>query len=237
MERNHSEHTQVRRPIIGRPVMGTRRIGLPMYWDPDPPAPQPPQTPPAPNPPAPPATPPSAPPAGGAPAADVEKMRRDNERMRKALEGLQEEKTKAAAAVEEKDREAAAKRGEWEKLYGEEKTKGKTMAEQLEGERKARGELEDFLRSRTKQALDAAPEDVRKSWKAALEAQPSAIAAQTTLDALIATMGASQQSPSPRPGAPGRNRSVIDLRELSKNTPSNRARLNELVLTELKGKG
>lgn len=230
--RNHSEIPMVRRPVIGRQGPGLMRIGVPMYWDPDPPPAPPPAgdaTPPDP--------PPPAPSGGGDAAARLAKLERENERLTEALKKRQDAEAKAKSAAEAKEREAAAKRGEWERLYGEEQSKSKTLAEQLESERLARGELETFLSERMEQALKSVEdESVRKTWKAALEGQ-APLQAQRTLDALMATLGNAQQStPSPRPGTPGRSKTTIDLRELSKNTPQTRARLNDIVMAKLKGK-
>lgn len=210
--------------FVRRPFGGPAR----MLWDDPggkPPAP--------PDPPAPPAPPPEH----HADSGEVEKLRRETERLKSALAKREADDAKAKAKADASERDAAAKRGEWEKLYGESEAKGKTLAEQLEQERGKRESYEKLLSERVESSLKSVEDaELRKTWKGALEGLDPA-AQLRTLDALQATAGKVKPTTA-RPGAVGRgNKRTIYLRELSQNTPQTRRALNEAVLADLKAKG
>lgn len=169
-------------------------------------------------------------------SARAEKLEREVTRLSAALAKREEAEAKAKAKAEADGREAAAKRGEWERLYGEEQAKGKTLSEQLEGERTKRESYERLLSERIESSLKAVEDtELRKTWKGALDGL-SPDAQLRMLDALQATAGKTKPATT-RPGAAGRSKRTIDLRELSQNTPQTRQRLNEAVLSDLKNKG
>jgi len=168
----------------------------------------------------------------------LEKLERDNARLAAALAKREEAEAKAKARAEATEREGAAKRGEWERLYGESETKAKSLEEKLAAEAAKREGYERLLEERIESGIKSVEDpELRKSWKGALEGL-TPDAKLRMLDALQATAGKSSTKPStPKPGSAGRSRGVIDLRELSKNTPATRRALNELILSELKSKG
>lgn len=170
--------------------------------------------------------------------AAFEKLRRDNERLTQALAKREEAETKARAKAEAADKDAAAKRGEWERLYGESEAKAKSLEERLAAEAAKREGYEKLLEERIESGIKSVEDpELRKSWKSALEGL-SPDAKLRMLDALQATAGKMPRTTNtPKPGAAGRGRGTINLRELSQNTPSARKALNELVLSELKSKG
>ena len=146
--------------------------------------------------------------ADPAPAGDdTAHLRREVERLTKALASRQAAEVEARAAAEQAERDAAAKRGEWERLYGEEQARGRTLAEKLAAETGARERYEAHLRERIESAVAGAPEAARATWKAALEGLDP-LKAHHVLAALQSA-APTASAPTPKPGAAGPTRSVL----------------------------
>lgn len=138
-------------------------------------------------------------PASGA-GDETAKLRAEITRLTSALADRQKAEAEARAKAEDLEKAEAAKRGEFERLYGESEARSKATAEQLEAEKAARARFEEHLRGQVDAAVKAAPEALRESWKTALEGLDP-IKASQVLEALRSS------SPPPattRPGPAGK---------------------------------
>ena len=169
--------------------------------------------------------PPEPPAETSQPNPELAKLARDNERLKKALDGMnrkKEERDKAATALEEK---AAEQRGEFEKLYGEEKTKGSALQKLLNEEKEAREGLEDHLKGDVEKALETVEDTTdRDAIKAAIEGLP--ILKQRSLLSVM-LKGRSVQTATP--GAVGRGQQGVDENLLGDTGPKGQLYKMELV--------
>lgn len=157
------------------------------------------------------------PPDHGALAARLEKLEAENVR-------LQQQLTAGQSAKEAAEKAAAEKRGEWEKLYGEEKAKGTTLAQQLAEEQQRRQSYEEHLSARVKSALAEVPEGERPRWEQALKGLDP-LRQDGILELLRAGVGVGGVKPGPAgPGKRG-----VDLKLLRGNSPAAEQYRVELV--------
>jgi hypothetical protein len=167
-------------------------------------------------------------------SARLERLERENARLVKALEKRELDEKAAQEKASAAEREAAAKKGEWEKLYGEEKAKGSSLAEQLKTERERREGYERLLNDRVDSALKGIEDkELKKKWESAMDGL-SPDAKLRTLDALLETAGRSAPNPTPRPGAPGKSKILLDKTLLAGNGPASETARRDLALKILR---
>lgn len=157
--------------------------------------------------------------------ARIAKLEADNNRLTGALADRHKEQEAA-------EREAAEKRGEFEKLYGAEVEKAKTLQEQLEAERKSKSALEDYLKSDIEQTLKSIEDEgARKSLSEGLEGLDPV--RQKKLLSAFLSQSQSAQMPTAKPGPPGVGRRGVDQRLLSRSGPDGEAYRLKIVKSRL----
>lgn len=180
-------------------------------------------------------------PAAPAPGPRVYTEDELNERLRgsgkriKELETAAKELADLKAAKAKDDEEGAKKRGEFERLYAEEKARRETFETEAARHKAAAEAYEDLLQGEVKASIDALPETIRDDAKKSLKGLP--LLEQRRIVGLLAKAGGSTTSAAPPapppgggpPGAPRRTpptaRELADNPELAKQAAL--ARLEE----------
>ena len=105
---------------------------------------------------------------------------------------------------EAKESEAAAKRGEWEKLAEQHRAKADALAKELDARNGAYAELEAHIKGQVSAALEGIEDEpLRKQWSSALDGLPP-IKQHQMLAALESARRRDVAAPSERTGASGR---------------------------------
>lgn len=116
----------------------------------------------------------------------------------KELEAQAKELSELKAAKASADEESAKKRGEFEKLYSEEKKAREALAAEAATHKKAAEAYEELLQGEVKAGIEALPETIRGEAKASLKGLP--LLEQRKLLSLLAKAGGGTTPPAPPPG-------------------------------------